>query len=69
MPEDTDGLITACRCGGQNAPTGKERLGPRQAAVGGGPYRVRSVEYRCGSCGRTVWAQTDTEDEPSESDA
>ena len=64
MTENSHGLMSMCgRCGGDMAPTGKERLGPREEALGGVAYRTRSKEYRCGACGRLVWADTEHEDE------
>ena len=65
MPSNTHGLMSTCPgCGGSMAPTGEERLGPRETALGGVAYRTRSAEYRCNACGARIWAETGQEDEP-----
>jgi hypothetical protein len=66
MAPESLGLMSTCTvCGGRNARTGKERLGPLTSpAFGNGPgYRVRSHEYVCTECGRRVWGESDTQEE------
>ena len=69
MPDDDNlGLMSSChRCGGENARTGKQRIGPpERMGFGRATHRRRTEEYRCGSCGATVWAETTPVDERSE---
>jgi hypothetical protein len=60
--QQPDGLMATCRrCGGRNARTGRERLGPLLTGLGNTkPERVKSAEWRCTQCGATTWGDIGT---------